>query len=763
MSAARAAATAVAAILAFVVILPPHVGSADFSIMEIRVEGASRVGSDAIFRVMKSRVGEGFDPAKIRADVKAVYHMGYFSDVKIDAEEVPGGLRLVVLVTEKPIVSSIDIEGNDEVETSELMEALSIKERTLFQEEKVKESARKIREIYHNRGFLDATIESYFEEEVDGSISVSFRITEGETLQIEEVRITGNRYLEGKEIRKGMETDEKGFFSFITDSGTFKKDVLENDVRRIEVLYQDNGFLESKVSDPKIERGPKGLLVTIHVFEGRQFRVGEVSFSGDSGLTEKNQRKAVKLTSGDVFNRTTLLSDVLSLTTAMNDRGYALALVSPRVTKRKDYPLADVTFKAEKGDKFRFGKVEVVGNTKTIDRVIRRNLDVADGRTYTSTGLKKSKANLTRTGYFKDVKISTAPSDIQKEMNVKVEVEEGPTGTLSGGFGFSSVDKIFGVVQLSENNLFGKGWKASLNSQFGTRRVVFSWDFRDPYFLDSDFSLLLNAYNTDTEYTDFDRKATGGKIGFGYSFTRDTSASLSFRLDDVEITDAGEDVESEFLQEEFDQGEQQTRSLTFHLGRNTTDRFIDPSRGTKESATVEYAGGPLGGDSEFVKYFLNQKAYFPVTGSTVLSGNILWGHVISTEGGAVSLSERFFLGGPYTIRGFEARTISPTDPNTDERIGGNKELVINVEYLFPLFGEFGFKGVLFFDMGNTWGQDEWPWDMKPWNGPSFRYGAGFGIRWYSPMGPLRFEVGWNLNPEPDEDERVMEFTVGTAF
>jgi outer membrane protein insertion porin family len=686
LSAARATATAVAAILAIVVILPPRVGSADFPIMEIRVEGASRVGSDAIFRVMKSRVGEGFEPAKIRADVKAVYHMGYFSDVKIDAEEVPGGLRLVVLVTEKPIVSSIDIEGNDEVETSDLMEALTIKERTLFQEEKVKESARKIREIYHNRGFLDSTVESSFEEEVDGSIRVSFRISEGETLQIEEVRITGNRYLEGKEIRKVMETDEKGFFSFITDSGTFKKDVLENDVRRIEVLYQDIGFLESKVSDPKIERGPKGLLVTIHVFEGRQFRVGEISFSGESGLTEKKQRKAVKLTSGDVFNRGTLLSDVLSLTTAMNDQGYALALVSPRVAKRKEYPLADVTFRAEKGDKFRFGKVEVVGNTKTIDRVIRRNLDVADGRTYTSTGLKKSKANLTRTGYFKDVKISTAPSDVQKEMNVKVEVEEGPTGTLSGGFGFSSVDKIFGVVQLSENNLFGRGWKASFNSQFGTRRVVFSLDFRDPYFLDSDFSLLLNAYNTDTEFTDFDRKATGGKIGFGYSFTRNTSASLSFRLDDVEITDAGDAI-SPILQEEFSKGEQQTRSLTFHLGRNTTDRFIDPSRGTVESATVEYAGGPLGGDSEFVKYFLNQKAYFPVTGSTVLSGNFLWGHVISTEGGTVPLFERFFLGGPYTIRGFKARTISPTDPNTGERIGGNKELVMNVEFLFPLFGE----------------------------------------------------------------------------
>jgi outer membrane protein insertion porin family len=155
--------------------------------------------------------------------------------------------------------------------------------------------------------------------------------------------------------------------------------------------------------------------------------------------------------------------------------------------------------------------------------------------------------------------------------------------------------------------------------------------------------------------------------------------------------------------------------------------------------------------------------YFPIIGSTVLSGNFLWGHVISTEGETVPLFERFFLGGPYTIRGFEARTLSPVDPNTGERIGGNKELVVNVEFLVPLFGELGFKGVLFFDMGNTWGQGEWPWEMKPWNGPPVRYAAGVGIRWYSPMGPLRFEWGWNLNPEPGEDKRVVEFTIGTAF
>lgn len=743
--------------MAIAAILPPPVGAAGFIVQEMRVEGAKRVGADAILQVMGTRVGEEFDPSRVREDVKAVYRMGYFSDVRIDAEEVPDGLRLVVFVTEKPIVSSIVVEGNKEVEDADLRAALTIKERTLFQEEKVKESARKMREVCQNKGFYDATVDFSVEEEADGSIRVVFRASEKEKLEVETIRITGNRYLGTKEIRKVIETDEKGFFSFLTDSGTFKKDVLENDVRRIEILYQNNGFLDSKVFDPELGRGSKGLLVTIHVFEGRQYRVGEVRFAGDSGIAEEELRKSVKLRKSDVFKREVLLSDVLSLTTILNDRGYALALVSPLVEKREDYPLADVTYKMERGDPYRFGRVEVVGNTKTLDRVIRRNLDVADGKTYTETGLKHSKENLTRLQYFKDVKISTAPSQTPREMDVKVEVQEGPTGTLSGGLGFSSVDKLFGVIQVSETNLFGRGWRASLNSQFGARRTVFSLDFRNPSFLDTDFSLLLNAYNTEVEYTDFDRKTQGGKVGVGYLFSRNTSASLSFRLDRVEITDPGEAVSS-ILREEFGKGKQETRSVILNVGRNTTDRYIDPSRGTVTSATVEYAGGPLGGDADFVKYFLNATKYIPITESTVLSGNILWGHAVSTVGGRVPIFERFFLGGPYSIRGFKSRTISPTDPNTDERIGGNKELVANVEYLVPLFSEIGFKGVLFFDTGNTWRQGDWPWD-----GEKLKYAAGFGIRWYSPMGPLRFEWGWNLDPAPGEPKRVVEFTIGTAF
>jgi len=731
--------------------------AAGFRVAVVDVQGAKRVSPEAIRQIMGTKPGGEFDLARIREDVKAIYRMGYFTDVKFDAEETAGGYRITVIVQEKPIVSAVQIDGNKDVDASDIRQAITLKERSLFQEEQVKASARKILEMYQNKGFFDATVEPKVQEDPDGSIRVGFRINEREKLKIAKIRISGNLYLSEKAIRKSLDTSEKGLFSFITDSGTFKKDVLENDVHKIESLYQRDGFLDSKVSEPEIKRDPKGLEVTIHVYEGRQYRVGEIRFAGDSDAPVEELRKAVKLKQGDVLNRETLLSDLLELTTIENDRGYAQALVSPIVEKRKDYPVADVTYKTERGGKFRFGKVEVTGNSKTVDRIIRRDLEVEDGQTYTATGLKKSKENLTRLSYFKDAKITTSPSAVAGEMDVKVDVQEGPTGTLSGGAGYSSLDKIFGVVQLNENNLFGRGWKGSLSSQFGARRTLYLLDFRDPHFLDSEYTLLLSAYKTDTLYTDFRRKSTGGKVGFGYLLTRNTSASLAFRIDETEIIDAGAAV-SPILRDEFSKGVQKTHSVIFNVTRNTTDKFIDPSKGTIQSGTVEYAGDPLGGDSRFVMYYLNTKAYYPVLGSHVLSGNILWGHTVSTVGGRVPIFERFFLGGPYSIRGFRSRTISPKDPNTGELIGGNKELVMNVEYIFPLYGEIGFKGVVFFDAGNAYRQGDWPW-----SGPSLKYSAGLGIRWYSPMGPLRFEWGWNLNPGPGEDKRVAEFTIGTAF
>lgn len=733
-----------------------------FKVIAIDVQGTRRASPEAVRQAMSTRVGEELDLAKIRADVKAISAMGYFRDVAIDSEEAPGGIRLTVVLTEKPILGTVSIEGNKEVDQAALREALTVKERSLLQEDKIKESAGKLREVCQNQGYYDATVESVVTEEKDGSIRVTFRVTEGERLKIEKIEVSGNLYFPRKKILKAMETDEEGLFSFISQSGVVKRDVLENDIRKIEAMYQNSGFLDSKVFDPQFRKGRKGLVLAIRVFEGRQYRVGEVRFSGESGVPEAAMRRTVKLKSGALYNREVLVGDLLALTTLVNDQGYAQALVSPGVEKRKDYPVADVTYRIDRGEKFRFGKVEVSGNTKTYDHVIRRRLEVSDGLTYSATKLKESKENLTRTSYFKDVKVTTAPSERKGEMDVKVEIQEAPTGTFSGGMGYSTMDGIFGVVQLSENNLLGRGWRATLASQFGSRRTNYTLDFTAPYFMDTDYSLLLNLYKSKIEYTQFEKDSSGGKIGTGVNLSRFVHASVLLGVDDTQIKAKDDERPSEVIRDEIEKGTQTTRSIFFNISRNTTNRFIDPSKGTVHTASIQYAGGPFGGDSQFLKYNLNAKSYFPVTDHTVFSMNFVWGHAISTDGGwnqgEVPLYERYFLGGPYSVRGFKARSISPVDPKTGDDIGGNKYLIGNFEYQIPLAPEAGFKGVLFVDAGNTWDQGKWPFKSQ-----GLWVGYGIGIRWYSPMGPMRFEYGWNLDRPPGDPAGVFEFTIGTAF
>ncbi len=751
-----------AALLLFALIAAEAVYGEGFNVIAIDVQGAKRVSPEAVRQVMSTRVGQELDLGKIRDDVKAISRMGYFRDVTIDSEEVPGGFRLTVVVSEKPIVGAVSIEGNKDVEQASLREALTVKERSLYQEEKIKESMIKLKEVCQNQGYFDANVESAVTEDTDGSIRVTFRVSEGTKLKIEKIVVSGNLYYSRKKILKEMDTSEEGIFTFLTQSGIVKRDVLENDFRKVEAMYQNSGFLDSKVFDPKFERGKEGLVLTIRVFEGKQYRLGTIRFAGESGVPEETLRKTVKLKSGDIYNREILVGDLLALTTLVNDEGYAQALVSPGVEKQKNYPVADVTYRIDRGGKFRFGKVEISGNTKTYDHVVRRRLEVADGMTYSATKLKESKENLTRTSYYKDVKVTTAPSKKAGEMDVNVEVQEAPTGTLSGGMGYSTMDGIFGVIQLSENNLFGRGWKATLSSQFGSRRTMYVLDFTAPYFMDTDYSLLMALYKTEIEYTDFGKESQGGRIGTGKNLSRFVHASVLFGLDDTLITEVGNEKPSETIEEEIEKGWQKTRSVTFNLTRNTTNRYIDPSKGTVTSGTVQYAGGVLGGDSQFLKYILNAKAYFPVTAHSTFSMNYVWGHVISTDGGwakgEVPLYERFFLGGPYSIRGFKARSISPTDPKTGDDIGGNKEFIMNFEYTVPLAPEAGFKGVFFVDAGNTWDQDYWPFKND-----GLWIGYGVGIRWYSPMGPMRFEYGWNVDRPPGEPAGVFEFTIGTAF
>lgn len=742
----------------FTVLGAMHSYSQDIQIREIKFQGNSKVQENTLRDLVRSREGVDLDHLVLREDVKRIFQTGYFEDVKVDAKFTREGVVLTYILKEKPVIFRVSIRGNKGLSTEDINGVITVKEKEFFSEEKVKESEKKITELYNNNGYFEGKVTTEITEREGKRVEISFNVTEGKKVKIVEISFEGNNFFTDKELRKTIKTRKKGFFSWLTGSGTFKKDVFDNDLIALEVKYLDYGFLDVKIEKPETKKKAKGLGLRIRVFEGIQYRVGDVRIIGDVPETMEGLAKNLLTKPFQTFSREKMVRDILHISRKLQDIGFADAVVKPNYKKREKFPVVDMEFHVEKGKKYRFGLINVKGNTKTLDKVIRRRLDISDGEIYNASGLDSSKTNLMRIGYFKDVKILTKKGADPEEIDVDVEVEEASTGTISGGFGFSSIDKFFGVIQLSENNLFGRGWRLSLNTQFGSRRTIFSLDFLEPNFLDSKWSLRLNGYNTSVEYSDFTRDAKGGRIGFGYSISRDVSTDLTFRLDQVRIKDVDTTIPNSVLLQEEEKGAQKTHSVTWGITRNTTDSFIDPTRGSVQSLSVEYAGGPLGGESDFVKYFINEKYYRPLTAGIVYGLNIEWGHVVSTVGGRVPLFERFFLGGPYSIRGFESRTITPVDGNTGEEIGGNKQIVINNELTVPLFQEIGLKMVFFLDVGNTYRQDDWPSSFS-----DLRYGAGFGIRWYSPMGPLRLEWGFNLDPKGDEPKRVVEFTIGTNF
>ncbi|NIO17337.1 MAG: outer membrane protein assembly factor BamA [Deltaproteobacteria bacterium] len=755
----RAGKIFVAAISALSLVLTASLSpSQGIRIREIQFKGNRKVQEKTLRNLIKSRVGAGLDHRVLQEDIKNIFQTGYFEDVKVDADFSDEGVLLSYILREKQVVFRVSIRGNKEISTDDIRGVVTVKEKDFFSDEKVKESEEKIAALYNNNGYFEVRVTTEIVEREGNRIEIDFDIVEGEKLKIAAVDFRGNNFFSDKELKKAIETKSKGFFSWLTGSGTFKKDVFDNDLIALEVKYLDSGFLDVKIEKPEISKTEKGIKLIIRVFEGIQYRVGEVEITGDLPETMKGLSRTLRTKTFKVFSREKMVKDILDISRKLQDIGYADATVKPNYVKQKKYPVVDIRYEVDKGKKYRFGIVNVKGNTKTLDKVVRRRLAIADGEMYSATGLEQSKANLMRVGYFKDVKVVTKKGAKEREVDVDVEVEEASTGTVSGGFGFSSLDKFFGVVQISENNLFGRGWRLGLNTQFGSRRVIFSLDFRDPNFLDSKWSLTLNGYNTSVEYSEFTRDAKGGRIGFGYPLSRDISTGLTFRVDQVRIEDVDTTITNSVLQQEAEKGAQKTHSVTWDLTRNTTDNFINPTRGMVQSLSVEYAGDPLGGESEFVKYFINQKYYRPVIGKTIYAFNAEWGHAVSTVGGRVPLFERFFLGGPYSIRGFESRSITPIDENTGEEIGGNKEIVINNELIVPLYEEIGLKLILFFDAGNAFRQDDWPSSLS-----DLRYGAGFGLRWYSPMGPLRLEWGFNLDREDDEASRVVEFTIGTNF
>lgn len=734
-------------------ILLSGAAAAEQVVKEVRIEGNERIEAEAILRAVDTEAGDEYDEDRLSNDLEEIHRMGYFDDVRVEADQQEDGMEVVFRVKEKSSLRSIEFSGNRIFDDEDLEENIDISSGAILNIARIKRNTRAIETMYKDRNYHNVKVDYEIKEIDENRADLEFVIEEGKKVRIKEISLEGNKSFSDKEIKKIMKTSEKGFFSWLTSSGDLDNQVLEQDVYRIQSHYQNNGYAEARVAEPEVEYEGDWIYVTIKIHEGPRFKVGDVSFEGELIAGEQDLRDSISIEGEEYYNREVLQNDVMTLTDMYADQGYARADIRPELNRRPDENVMDIVFHLKKNQPVYFEKIIIEGNTKTRDKVIRRELQVHEQEKYSASKLKRSVRNLYRLDYFDDIDVNTREGSSGDRMILDIDVEEKETGSLSFGAGYSAVEKLYVMGSISERNFLGRGQKAELRLQTGSESRQFRFLFTEPWLFDIPLSATGEAYNWERDYDDYERKSKGGLVRFGYPIFDYTRGYISYGFDVSEVEDV-----SPFYEFRIAEGRFTESSVTTSIVYDSRDRAINPTEGSRHKLSVQYAG--LGGDVGFAKTEVEAGKYFPLFWGTVGFLHAEGGHVTETGGKHLPDYEKFYLGGINSLRGFDWRDVSVTDFDEDGnqvKVGGEKFVQFNAEFLFPLIKDAGLRGVLFYDTGNVYERGE-NVDLG-----EMRESVGFGIRWYSPMGPLRLERGYILDRKDGEDSGRWEFSIGGAF
>lgn len=731
-------------------------------VVEIEVQGNKTVETQVILTQIQQQKGGAYSREKVSADVARVYKLGLFEDVEVEKVGAAGGVKLVFKVVEKGPIDEIVIEGNKKVGEGKIREVLTVKTNAPADNRKLGESKERIKEIYSKEGFSATTVETEVREK-GGKRELVFKINEVKAEVVRGIRFEGNTVFSDRKLKGIIRTKKKGILSFLTGSGKYRPEQIEQDIQLITYNYLNKGYMKVRVGQPKVEYSEqdKGLILTYYIDEGDPYRIGDIGFEGDILTTKEELQRKLHTMKGNLYSQKIMEEDLQKLTEFYGNQGYAFANINPQTNLHDDTKTADINFVIDQGRKVFIERINITGNTITRDKVIRRELKVVENSLYNEGLVRLSKRKLEQLGYFETVEISTPRGSSDDKLVLNINVKEKPTGTFSVGAGFSSSESFLFTASVSKNNFLGLGISGSINAEISGRRQQFSFQVTDPYLFDTNWILQANGFRITSDFNDFRRKSFGGEIDLGRRIFDFSSFSIGYRIEDVKLDDF-DLIVPEFFKQNADG---LTSSLVFQFQRDTRNNPIITTKGLYSNLSVEYAGNGLGGDVDFLRVTANQRVYIPLWKNSVLKFQGRVGYIKSLDDEPVPLFERFFTGGINSLRGYEFRSVGPsvTIPDgitgKDEEFvyGGNKLLLFNLEYEFPIYDAAGFRGVVFVDAGNTFAEDE---DLNPLK---LRADAGAGIRWLSPFGPLRFEWGFPFKRKEGEKRSVFNFTIGSFF
>ncbi len=779
---------------------PGDVPGAGKVVAYVHLVGNRKAEDDAVRLNMQVRAGGKLNADRLRDDLRALWRMGYFDDIRVEESDEGDRVGLTLYFKEKPTIQKIYISGNDELGLDKINEVLDLKKDAIVDPAKIKRNVEKIRDLYIEKGYYLVEVRSDLQRVDENHVNVFFVCNEHAKVEVRQVRFLGNKAVSEADLKGAMGTQEGGWLSFFTSSGTYREDAFDRDLLLLTALYYDRGYINVKLGRPEIELSAdkRYLYITIPVEEGLPYTINKLDFKGDLLRPRDVMIRAMETRSGDGFSRTKLGNDITKINDLYKDNGYAYVNVQPLTNVDVKARTVDVMFDIQKGNLVYFNRISVRGNTKTRDKVIRREMRVFEGELYNQTNLDRSKKFIQGLGFFEKVEMSTKATEGEPNMiDVTFEVTERSTGTFQVGAGFSSVENFIGQAQVSQNNLFGRGTSLQVQGQISSLRRLFTLRYLDPDFLDTKLTFAFSLYNSLLYYPSFNRSATGGDITLGYLVADYTRLLATYKLENVTVSQnqlgvniggfgASTTATPGTISNLFRSGI--TSSLRLSLSYDSRNDRMFPTHGMYHSLSVEVADPLIASQAVYTRVSGFLRFYQPIWGPFIFRTNIEAGYVTSRSSQGVPIYERYLIGGINTIRGFQLFSLGPKvnvlqaqEPSAflaPFNIGGNLQLILNTEIEFPILAAVQIKGVVFFDAGNAYNTEEkycpsarsvstTPNVFNPCNAYptlyNLRYSVGFGIRWFSPVGPLRFEWGIPLNRQAGEQPIVFEFTIGNFF
>jgi outer membrane protein insertion porin family len=753
------------------------------TIAAIEVVGNQRVAQDAIRVHITEQSGQALNPATVDQDVKAIYRMGFFSRVNAEVENRAGRTVLVYKVKERPLVADVQLKGMKAIEPTDdkIVAVIKVHSGAILDPERVQTTADGIKQVYRSKGYLDAKVVADEIPRAGNSVAVVFNVSEGSVVRVTDIKFTGNNHFSSRRLSSEIETGKHNLLSWLTGTGVLDNKKLASDVNRLTAFYYDNGYLNAVISPPVIQRHDNSLTILIHVDEGPVYKFGKIAFEGTLKFPEKELAKQLTIKSGETFRGTHLQHDVLTLSDYYSSLGYAYVTVDPHTAVDPAAHTVAVNFAINPGREVLVDRINITGNTKTSDKVIRREMTVQEQEPYSADKIRESKARLDRLGYFSQTHLTTQPATQPDRIDLNVNVTEANTASFQLGGGFDSSSSLFGNFTLGDSNLFGGGEAVMLNAQVGFLFQNFSLSYTEPWFLDMPLAVSTQIFANKSYLISFNQSAVGFSIQSYYPLTelglkkigplslRNVNAGLGYQFESVGVTGLQPFTTFEILR---DKGYRTLSSLSPSIRRFTVDNPVDPRTGSIQSVNIQLTG--LGSSTKFVKSTFHIRYFFnflksPVWGSWVESPSVTFGIGSSLQGGTAGelpVYARFFpggTGGEGDVRGYQLYSLGPEvitynqlgQPINVSAVGGSKELLLSNQVSFPLISALGIRGFAFTDAGNSYRLH------AAWPLTSLQASGGLGIFWRSPFGPISADIAFPFNPRPNDKSIVFDIGAGS--